>query len=164
MKYLFSILFFFWSLFSSAQITISYSIGVLGSDLKTSTFSNPLSINGKKCIMVSNGISKYIVSDHGIFLNECAVSEDYIKYSIKIAPNPATDYTIVRFKNKLQVEEKFELNLYGSNGQLLKNYRTTQTDLLGGYRFSTSEFREGLYFIQILSKKITQTFRLIILN
>lgn len=114
--------------------------------------------------MVSNGISKYIVSDHGIFLNECAVSEDYIKYSIKIAPNPATDYTIVRFKNKLQVEEKFELNLYGSNGQLLKNYRTTQTDLLGGFRLSTSEFREGLYFIQILSKKITQTFRLIILN
>ena len=114
--------------------------------------------------MVSNGISKFIVSDNGVFLNECAVSEDYIKFSIQVAPNPATDYTVVKFKNKLQVEEKFELNLFGSNGQLLKNYRTTQTDLLQGYRLSTSEFREGLYFIQIISKKITQIFRLIILN
>ncbi len=114
--------------------------------------------------MVSNGISKYIVSDHGIFLNECSVSEDYIKFSIQVFPNPATSYTIVKFKNKLQVEEKFDLNLFSSNGQLLKHYRTSQTELLQGYRLSTIDLREGVYFIQVLSNKINQIFRIITLN
>ena len=79
--------------------------------VKTSTYSNPLSINGKNCIIVSNGISKFIVSDHGIFLNECAVNEDYIRFSIQVAPNPATNYTIVKFKNKLQKNYAYNICL-----------------------------------------------------
>ena len=66
LKYLVTILFL--SLFNMnaiAQIRISYSIGVVGADFNTSTYSNPLSINGKNCIIVYNGISKFIVIDHG---------------------------------------------------------------------------------------------------
>ena len=51
--------------YANAQLTLAYSIGVVGADFKTSTYSNPLSINGKNCIIVTNGISKFIVSDHG---------------------------------------------------------------------------------------------------
>ena len=51
------------------------------------------------------------------FLNECAVNQDYIRFSIQVAPNPATNYTIVKFKNKLQVDNNFTLSLFGSNGQ-----------------------------------------------
>ena len=149
---------------SIAQIRISYSIGVVGADFKTSTYSNPLSINGKNCIIVTNGISKFIVSDHGIFLNECAVNEDFIKYSIQVAPNPATNYTIIKFKNKLQVNNDFTLSLFGSNGRLINKFLTNQLQLMQGYRLSTSELNEGVYFIQISSDKINQIFRLLILN
>jgi hypothetical protein len=149
---------------SIAQIRISYSIGVVGADFKTSTYSNPLSINGKNCIIVTNGISKFIVSDHGIFLNECAVNEDFIKYSIQVAPNPATNYTIIKFKNKLQVDNDFTLSLFGSNGRLINKFLTNQLQLMQGYRLSTSKLNEGVYFIQISSDKINQIFRLLILN
>ena len=149
---------------SIAQISISYSIGVVGADFKTSTYSNPLSINGKNCIIVTNGISKFIVSDHGIFLNECAVNEEFIKYSIQVAPNPATNYTIIKFKNKLQVDNDFTLSLFGSNGRLINKFLTNQLQLMQGYRLSTSELNEGVYFIQISSDKINQIFRLLILN
>lgn len=165
MKYLLTILFLsFLNINSIAQISISYSIGVVGADFKTSTYSNPLSINGKNCIIVSNGISKFIVSDHGIFLNECAVNEDYIRFSIQVAPNPATNYTIVKFKNKLQVDNNFSLTLFGSAGQQLRRFPVNQLELLQGYRVSTSDLSEGVYFIQISSDKINQIFRIIKLN
>ena len=165
MKYLFTILFLsILNIQSIAQIRISYSIGVVGADFNTSTYSNPLSINGKNCIFVSNGISKFIVSDHGIFLNECAVNEDYIRFSIQVAPNPATNYTIVKFKNKLQVDNNFSLTLFGSAGQQLRRFPVNQLEFLQGYRLSTSELSEGVYFIQISSDKINQIFRIIKLN
>ena len=165
MKYVNTILFLSILNFNSfAQIRISYSIGVVGADFKTSTYSNPLSINGKNCIIVTNGISKFIVSDHGIFLNECAVNEEFIKYSIQVAPNPATNYTIIKFKNKLQVDNDFTLSLFGSNGRLINKFLTNQLQLMQGYRLSTSELNEGVYFIQISSDKINQIFRLLILN
>lgn len=165
MKYLFTILFLsILNINSIAQIRISYSIGVLGADFNTSTYSNPLSINGKNCIIVSSGISKFIVSDRGIFLNECAVNEDYIRFSIQVAPNPATNYTIVKFKNKLQVDDNFTLTLFGSSGQLINKFPTSQLVLLQGYKLSTSNLSEGVYFIQISSDKINQIFRIIKLN
>ena len=165
LKYLLTISFLtFFYIIANAQIRISYSIGVFGAELKTSTYSNPLSINGKNCIIVTNGISKFIVSDHGIFLNECAVNEDYIRFSIQVAPNPAINYTIVKFKNKLQVDESFNLTLFGSSGQVLNKFPTTQMQLLQGYRLPTSNLTEGVYFIQITSDKINQIFRIIKLN
>jgi hypothetical protein len=145
-------------------MTLAYSIGVVGADFKTSTYSNPLSINGKNCIIVTNGISKFIVSDHGIFLNECAVNEDFIRFSIQVAPNPATNYTVVKFKNKLQADDNVNLTLYESNGRLINKFKISQTQLLQGYRLSTSEFKEGVFFIQISSEKIYQIFRIIKLN
>ena len=110
------------------------------------------------------GISKFIVSDHGIFLNECAVNQDYIRFSIQVAPNPANSYTIVKFKNKLQVDNNFTLSLFGSNGQLINKFPTNQIQLMQGYRLITSEFNDGVYFIQISSDKINQIFRLIRYN
>ena len=165
LKYFISILFFIIiSKVTLAQISISYSIGVVGADFKTSTYSNPLSINGKNCIIVTNGISKFIVSDHGIFLNECAINQDYIRFSIQVAPNPANSYTIVKFKNKLQVDNNFTLSLFGSDGRLINKFPTNQIQLMQGYKLSTADLNDGVYFIQISSDKINQIFRLLIVN
>jgi hypothetical protein len=137
---------------------------VFGAELKTSTYSNPLSINGKNCIIVTNGISKFIVSDHGIFLNECAVNEDYIRFSIQVAPNPAINYTIVKFKNKLQMDNNLTISLFGSDGRLINKFPTNQIQLMQGYRLSTSELNDGVYFIKIFSDKINQIFRLLVVK
>ena len=150
--------------YANAQLTLAYSIGVVGADFKTSTYSNPLSINGKNCIVVTNGISKFIVSDHGIFLNECALNQDYIRFSIQVAPNPANSYTIVKFKNKLQLDNNFTLSLFGSDGRLINKFPTNQIQLMQGYRLSTSELNDGVYFIQIFSDKINQIFRLLVVK
>lgn len=150
--------------YANAQLTLAYSIGVVGADFKTSTYSNPLSINGKNCIIVTNGISKFIVSDHGIFLNECALNQDYIRFSIQVAPNPANSYTIVKFKNKLQLDNNFTLSLFGSDGRLINKFPTNQIQLMQGYRLSTSELNDGVYFIQIFSDKINQIFRLLVVK
>ena len=150
--------------YANAQLTLAYSIGVVGADFKTSTYSNPLSINGKNCIIVTNGISKFIVSDHGIFLNECALNQDYIRFSIQVAPNPANSFTIVKFKNKLQLDNNFTLSLFGSDGRLINKFPTNQIQLMQGYRLSTSELNDGVYFIQIFSDKINQIFRLLVVK
>ena len=150
--------------YANAQLTLAYSIGVVGADFKTSTYSNPLSINGKNCIIVTNGISKFIVSDHGIFLNECALNQDYIRFSIQVAPNPANIYTIVKFKNKLQMDNNLTISLFGSDGRLINKFPTNQIQLMQGYRLSTSELNDGVYFIQIFSDKINQIFRLLVVN
>ena len=150
--------------YANAQLTLAYSIGVVGADFNTSTYSNPLSINGKNCIIVNNGISKFIVSDHGIFLNECALNQDYIRFSIQVAPNPANSYTIVKFKNKLQLDNNFTLSLFGSDGRLINKFPTNQIQLMQGYRLSTSELNDGVYFIQIFSDKINQIFRLLVVK
>ena len=93
-----------------------------------------------------------------------AFNQDFIRFSIQVAPNPATNFTIVKFKNKLQVDDNVNLTLYGSNGQLINKFTTSQIQLLQGYRLKTSEINEGVFFIQISSDKINQIFRIIKLN
>ena len=71
---------------------------------------------------------------------------------------------IVKFKNKLQVDNNFSLTLFGSAGQQLRRFPVNQLEFLQGYRLSTSDLSEGVYFIQISSDKINQIFRIIKLN
>lgn len=144
------------------QIRVSYSIGVFGADLKTTTYSNPVSISGQKCIAISDGISKFFVSGKGMFLNACSLDENFIKYSILLAPNPAFNYTVIKFKNKLQSKEDITVSVFNSAGKLVDRYPTTQTELLKGFRLSTVILANGLYFIQLSSEKINQVLRLLI--
>jgi hypothetical protein len=62
------------------------------------------------------------------------------------------------------VDNDFTLSLFGSNGRLINKFLTNQLQLMQGYRLSTTELNEGVYFIQISSDKINQIFRLLILN
>jgi hypothetical protein len=145
-----------------SQIKVSYSIGVFGADLKTTTYSNPVSISGQKCIAISDGISKFLVSGKGMFLNACSLDENFIKYSILIAPNPAFNYTTIKFKNKLQSKEDILISIFNSTGTLIDKYPTTQTQLLQGFHLSTLILSNGLYFIQISSDRLNQVLRLLI--
>ncbi len=145
-----------------SQINISYSIGVFGTELKTTTYSNPISISGQKCILITDGIGKFYVSGKGMFLNACSIDENFIKYSILLAPNHASNYSVLKFKNKLQSTEEIFISIFNNTGTLIERHTTTQTQLLQGFRLSTVLLSNGLYFIQISSNKINQVLRMLI--
>ena len=146
---------------AQSQISIGYSIGVFGENLKINSYSNPLAINSKTCIQVTNGISKFLISGKGVYLNACAVKETEIKLNILVAPNPATEYTVVKFGAKLQNQERFNIQLFNAAGQLVQKHVTTQSQLLAGFRIVTGSLPQGLYFIKVFSSSINEVVKII---
>ncbi len=161
MKFLITILFLFSFGLANSQISIGYSIGVFGENLKIDSYSNPLAITSTTCIQVTNGVSKFLISGKGIYLNACAIKETEFKLSILVAPNPATEYTIVKFSNKLQNQERFNIQIYSASGYLLQKYTATQSQLLTGFKLTTSSLAQGIYFIKIFSSSINEVVKII---
>jgi len=147
--------------FAKSQISIGYSIGVFGENLKIDSYSNPLAIISKTCIQVTNGVAKFLISGKGVYLNACAVKETEIKLNILVAPNPATEYTVVKFGTKLQNQERFNIQLYNAAGQLVQKYTTTQSQLLEGFRITTGNLAQGIYFIKVFSSSINEVVKII---
>ena len=147
--------------FAQSQISIGYSIGVFGENLKIDSYSNPLAITSKTCIQVTNGVAKFLVSGKGLYLNACAVKETEIKLNILVAPNPATEYTVVKFGTKLQNQERFNIELFNAAGQLVQKHVTTQSQLLTGFRIATGNLAQGIYFIKVFSSSINEVVKII---
>jgi hypothetical protein len=146
---------------AKSQITIGYSIGVFGENLIIDSYSNPLAVNSKTCIQVTNGISKFLISGKGLYLNACAVKETEIKLNILIAPNPAIEYTVIKFGSKLQNQERFNIQLFNAAGQLVQKHVTTQSQLLTGFRIVTGNLAQGIYFIKVFSSSINEVVKII---
>jgi hypothetical protein len=146
---------------AQSQITMGYSIGVFGENLKIDSYSNPLAITSKTCIQVTNGVAKFLVSGKGIYLNACAVKETEIKLNILVAPNPATEYTVVKFGTKLQNQERFNIQLFNGAGQLVQKHTTTQSQLLTGFRIATGNLPQGIYFVKVFSSSINEVVKII---
>ena len=146
---------------AQSQISIGYSIGVFGENLKIDSYSNPLAITSTTCIQVTNGVAKFLISGKGIYLNACAVKETDIKLNILVAPNPATEYTVVKFGTKLQNQERFNIQLFNGAGQLVQKHTTTQSQLLTGFKIATGNLAQGIYFIKVFSSSINEVVKII---
>lgn len=146
---------------TTAQIKISYSIGGIGGDMKSTTYSNPILISGEHCFNISNTISKFWASNTGDFFTNCVVDVDFVKFSVKINPNPIINYAIVKFINKVQNENKMRLTVYSNIGQPIKAFDVTQDQFLAGYKLDLSSLSSGFYFIQISSASILQAFKIL---
>lgn len=157
----FTLFCFMFSLVLNAQIKISYSIGGIGGNMKTTTYSNPLLISGENCFNVSNALNKFWASNTGDFFTNCVVDVDFIKFSIKINPNPVINYATVKFINKIQNESKMRLTIFNNVGQPMKAFDVLQDQFLAGYRLDMLSLPSGYYFIQISSTTILQTFKIL---
>ncbi len=146
---------------AQSQISIGYSIGVFGENLKIDSYSNPLAITSTTCIQVTNGVAKFLITGKGVYLNACAVKETDIKLNILVAPNPATEYTVVKFGTKLQNQERFNIQLFNAAGQLVQKHVTTQSQLLTGFRIATGNLTQGIYFIKVFSSSINEVVKII---
>mgnify|MGYP000338721563 FL=1 len=146
---------------AQSQISIGYSIGVFGENLKIDSYSNPLAITSTTCIQVTNGVAKFLITGKGVYLNACAVKETDIKLNILVAPNPATEYTVVKFGTKLQNQERFNIQLFNAAGQLVQKHVTTQSQLLTGFKIATENLSQGIYFIKVFSSNISEVVKII---
>lgn len=146
------------------QIKMSYSIGGIGNfstkSSSSTTYSNPIILSGKECYTVSNGVVKFLPVNFGTFFASCEVNLDYIKLSISVFPNPASSYTVIKFLNQLQLEDKFRVQVYSSVGELVEGIDVSQVQLLSGYRLALDKLNAGLYYIQISSNKVLQTYKI----
>ncbi len=146
-----------------SQIKSSYTIGgfgTIGSMVGISTYSNPLLLSGSKCYVVSNGIVKFLPVGTGQFFTTCEVNLDYIKINIKVFPNPTSNYTIIHFLNKLQNDDKFKVKLYNSLGDLVDVLDVSQNQLLSGFQYPMEKFVAGMYYLQISSSTVYESFKI----
>lgn len=148
------------SQYTKAQMTVAYSMGVLGGDLNLSNSSNPLTLSMANCIQVSNGVTKFITTNNGMFINECVVDLNYSKISIQVLPNPFVDAVYVKFKTKIDRDNHFKISVFNNIGQLVKTVNVNQDLFYTGYRVIMSDIPSGIYFMQISSSKVNEIFKL----
>ncbi len=146
--------------FVNAQMTMAYSMGVLGGDLKLSNSSNPLTVNMANCIQVSNGVTKFLTTNNGLFINECVVDLNYSKISIQVVPNPFIDAVYVTFKSKIDKDNHFKISVFNNMGQLVKIENVNQDLFYTGYRVVMSDIPSGIYMMQISSSKVNEIFKI----
>jgi len=145
---------------AKAQMNTAYSMGVLGGDLKLSNSSNPLTLSMANCIQVSNGVTKFLTTNAGMFINECVVDLNYSKISIQVLPNPFVDAVYVTFKSKIDKDNHFKISVFNNMGQLVKTENVYQDLFYTGYKVLLSNIPIGIYFIQINSSKVNEIFKI----
>jgi hypothetical protein len=146
--------------FAKAQMSVAYSMGVLGGDLQFSNSSNPLTLSMANCIQVSNGVTKFITTNTGMFINECVVDLHYSKLSIKVLPNPFVDAVFVTFNSKIDKDNHFKISVFNNVGQLVKIENVHQDLFYTGYKIVMSEIPSGMYFMRINSSKVNEVFKI----
>jgi hypothetical protein len=162
LKKLYTLLFFSLIFQSTkAQLSVVYSIGVLGSDLSLSNSSNPLTLNLNNCIQVSNGVAKYLSVNNDNFVNTCLVDLNYSKLSIQVLPNPFFDALYITFKTKVDNDNHFKIAIYNNVGQLVKIENVYQNLFYTGYKLVLSNIPSGVYLLQINSSKVNEVFKII---
>ena len=146
---------------TKAQISVVYSIGVLGSDLSLSNSSNPLTLNMNNCIQVSNGVAKYLSVNNDLFVNSCLVDLNYSKLSIQVSPNPFIDAVYITFKSKIFTDNQFKISVYNNTGQLVKIENVYKDLFYSAYKLVLSQLPSGIYLLQINSSKVNEVFKII---
>ena len=146
---------------TKAQMSIAYSIGVLGGELALSNSSNPLTMSMNNCIQVSNGVAKFTTVNNDAFVNNCVVDLNYSKLSIQVLPNPFVDAVYVTFKSKIDNENHFKISVFNNIGQLVKTENVYQDLFYTGYRVALSSLPTGIYFMQINSSKVNEVFKIV---
>jgi hypothetical protein len=136
-------------------------MNIIGNDLKLSNNTYPLTLNGTNCINISNGISKFIVTNSGEFLNNCIINTDYSQFQITVLPNPFIDFVYVTFKNNIISDNKFRLTIYQNDGTKLKTYYTTQDLLQYSYKLNLNDLIGGIYYLEISSEKVHKIFKIL---
>lgn len=70
---------------------------------------------------------------------------------ISVAPNPATSFFIIHYKNN--VKEKVAASLYDINGKLVWTSGLINADAINGKQVATNTFGNGMYYLKIINEQ-----------
>lgn len=156
----------------SAQ-TMNYSIGFTGNlifnnrETPSNTFPLVGSI-GTKCLIVDNGLTKFLPSGTNTFTTTCDVSLPAEPLQILLYPNPiTTGYVIVKAVSNINTTSKFLIQILNMNGKPLISRTASGVELLSGVRINIIPgFLKNIYVINVSSDrdKISASNKLIILK
>ena len=77
------------------------------------------------------------------------------KYSFRILPNPCHDFLSIEIANR--TSSSIQYSVYTTSGKLIRN-GNFNTNI---YNLNTSEFKSGIYLLQLSSTSFTKTFKFI---
>lgn len=162
MKYILYYTFYIFILINSTfgQDKFVYSIGSVGGGLNIKNYSSSLLLDVNNCIKISNGVVKFSNSNYAEFINDCVVNLNYSRLSIQVNPNPFIESIYVKFKTKIDFDNKFKISIFNYTGQLLKVYNVNQISLYTGFRIPLSDLTSGIYLMQIQSNKVNELFKI----
>lgn len=145
---------------SFGQLRLTYAYGIT-SNVLGSSFSNPIIFNGKNCLKVNAGISAFTLSIGGDFSESCKVDLPYNNIEVIAFPNPAYDYTIIKFKNYINSSQVFQLKIVDEVGQtyFVKDYNEEQFQN-GGCKLDLNEFKSGIFYILLKSNNYFKSIKL----
>ncbi|MEZ4803839.1 MAG: T9SS type A sorting domain-containing protein [Gelidibacter sp.] len=90
--------------------------------------------------------------------NVLNVTEDNLGQSISLYPNPTNDFSFIKFG---KFHEQIKMNIFDSQGKLIKSYVYKNTDLI---KIETTKWAAGIYYINLsLLDKMT-TVKLVLTN
>jgi hypothetical protein len=137
---------------SYGQLKLTYTYGITSNSF-ASYFSNPITFNGKNCLKVNAGISVFISSNSGDFSENCKVDLPYNNFEVITYPNPANDYTIIKFNKYINSGQIFQLKIIDEVGKtyLIKEYSEDQFQN-SGCKLELNEFKSGILYILLNSK------------
>lgn len=96
----------------------------------------------------------------GDFVNECLIDLPFIKYNFQIGPNPFSDYTIIKLHQKVD-NVLFKIIVLDEMGYLNKVVQVKSDQLYSsGYQLNFSEFKTGLFYLNISTNNFYQSYKL----
>ena len=101
--------------------------------------------------------SNYVVCVRG---NPVLASEDFTtKNSLKIYPNPASNFVLLSFPKELNL---VQIEMTNAFGQII--YANEIKPISNEYKINIQGFTDGIYFINVMNDNSKQTFKLLIKN
>lgn len=148
---------------------LTYSIGFAGNlTMNTAvvpTNTNPFQMKEQgKCLLIDNGISKFIKSGTQTFSLSCVAER---AFEILLYPNPSTrNYVIVTVNSAVNSTGGFQVKLLDFDGKVRVSVPTTLAALKSGVRVSLPQMAKGIYLINVQSENdgLSATQKIIIVN
>lgn len=142
-------------------------IGTFGSTEKNNElfFSNYISWESSNCINISNNIKNLYIHrfySKMSFVIECYVNKKFKDNKLTIIgfPNPANNfYTMkimddISLNDNLKYDTEINMQIINSNGQIIKNFKSTLNNLINGYKIDLSFISNNIYFIKFSGHNI----------
>ena len=147
---------------SNAQLSISYSFGVIAGN-KAGSFSGPITFDSKNaCLTIKNGVTLYQAPalHRGVFVSNC---NNYTNEKINfiITPNPINGIGKIYAEGINSLSKQFTVLILDAKGMKIKVIKREGISFTSGVELFMGDAAAGIYFANIYSDNFNQTIKFI---